>query len=181
MKILRHKTTHVVKFIGDLELQDNLLITPKFRIPDISPSEYEVVEVPDAPEDFKGNHYSWNGSWKRTALGQAIADADAASQAVQAAEDLKKVCEVAILAHIQSKVDEYNQANGLSLTDVYRCEQYARTTGYTHQAFCQAVWEWNVAVWEEVRSLLAQAIAGQIVITGPADAISRLPAFTFGG
>lgn len=88
---------------------------------------------------------------------------------------LKSACEAAIARHIQARVDAYNKANDLLLRDAYTCAQYAQSAGYTHQAFCQALWEWNVLVWESARDLLARAKSGEISINGPEDVIPMLP------
>jgi hypothetical protein len=54
---------------------------------------------------------------------------------------------------LQSVLDKYNEDNGIALKDVARCELYSRKTGYTHKAFCLAIWEWSVEVWEAVRAI----------------------------
>ncbi len=92
---------------------------------------------------------------------------------------LKKECETAIEALIQSKVDAYNAANKLSLRDAATCAIYAPVDGYTHQAFCKAIWAWNVEVWETARLLLDRALAGEIVVTSSDDVFALLPEFQF--
>lgn len=53
---------------------------------------------------------------------------------------------------IQSKIDEYNEANGTAFTNVHNCESYSRVTSYIHQSWCLQVWTWSVNVWEAVRA-----------------------------
>ena len=93
---------------------------------------------------------------------------------------LKNDCENAITALIQSKVDDYNTENNLLFNDVHSCANYALSDGYTHQAFCIAIWAWNISVWETARSILSQALNGEIEITQVSDVIALLPEFTFG-
>lgn len=94
---------------------------------------------------------------------------------------LKKECEYAIERLIQSKVDDYNKANQLTITDVKSCALYAQIEGYTHKPFCAAVWAWNVQVWESARSILSQALAGEVSISSPNDVLALLPEFAFDG
>ena len=82
--------------------------------------------------------------------------------------------------HIQSKVDQYNLENSLGYTDVHSCESYGRTEGYTHQAFCLAVWTWNVAVWEYVRNTVFPAVmSGERQVPTEDELIAELPVFSF--
>jgi len=54
---------------------------------------------------------------------------------------------------IQDVLDNYNDEFGLKIKDVARAELYSRKTGYTHQAFCLAIWDWSVDVWEAIRAI----------------------------
>ncbi|MEA2037247.1 MAG: hypothetical protein U9O94_07070 [Nanoarchaeota archaeon] len=55
-------------------------------------------------------------------------------------------------AHIQAKVNQYNEANGTKFANVHNCESYSRLDTYTHKAFCLQVWLWSVQIWEAVRA-----------------------------
>jgi len=54
--------------------------------------------------------------------------------------------------HIQNEVNKYNKAKGLQFGDIHSCQNYKDATGYTHQAFCAAIWDWNIQVWEYLRN-----------------------------
>lgn len=102
------------------------------------------------------------------------------SEQIEAEQNtIKKACEDAIVSLIQSKVDAYNNETGLTFTDVKSCALYSQVSGYSHQAFCIAVWEWSVSVWEDARQILIQAQAGEITISGPEDVLTLLPEFVF--
>lgn len=92
------------------------------------------------------------------------------------AEDRRKVIEDEIVKLIQSKVDEYNVANDLSFKDVYRCRDYKDEQGYTHQAFCQSVWSWNVEVWEYARQELVNVLGGTRSEPTASDFIAEIEA-----
>ena len=62
-------------------------------------------------------------------------------------------------AFIQARIDAYNQANGIALGNAHNCESYSRVTTYPHQVFCLQLWNWNVSVWEAVRTYQASAIS----------------------
>ena len=94
------------------------------------------------------------------------------------ADERKKLIEISIMGHIQSRVDEYNAAHGLSFRDVYSCALYARDNGYTHQQFCLDVWAWNVAVWEHARSVLADVLDGIRSEPTAQELIAELPSYS---
>ena len=77
------------------------------------------------------------------------------------AENLAKLIqdgEALVNGYVQSEVDKYNEANGTKFSDVHNASNYKDATGYTHQAFCTKVWDWNVAVWEKARTSQATAV-----------------------
>lgn len=88
-------------------------------------------------------------------------------------------CEQAISALIQSEVDAYNAANNVIFADVHSCQAYAGVDGYSHQAFCAAVWAWNVAVWEASRLVIAAVIAGERAVPTVSELLAELPVFEF--
>lgn len=88
-------------------------------------------------------------------------------------------CERAISALIQGEVDAYNAANNVIFADVHSCQAYAGVDGYSHQAFCAAVWAWNVAVWEAARVVLAAVIAGERAVPTVSELLAELPVFEF--
>ena len=90
---------------------------------------------------------------------------------------LIKDCEAAIIAYIQAPIDAYNKTHNMLFSDVHSCANYAMVEGYTHQAFCAAVWTWNVQVWEAARQILADALAGTVAITSVNDLLTLLPAW----
>jgi hypothetical protein len=51
-----------------------------------------------------------------------------------------------IIAHIQKPIDDYNATNGTAFAHAHTCANYKDESGYTHQAFCQQAWSFNVAV-----------------------------------
>jgi hypothetical protein len=55
---------------------------------------------------------------------------------------------------ISDVLNDYNTEHGIKLQSVHNCESYSRKTGYTHQAFCQVIWEWSVDLWEAVRGIV---------------------------
>jgi hypothetical protein len=54
---------------------------------------------------------------------------------------------------IYDVLNDYNVEHGIKLESVHNCESYSRKTGYTHQPFCQAIWDWSVDLWEAVRGI----------------------------
>lgn len=87
----------------------------------------------------------------------------------------KREVEEAISSLIQSKVDEYNLANSLAFKDIYSCGLYRDMTGYTHQAFCIAVWDWQTSVWEYARQALSEIISGARTEPTVEEFIAELP------
>lgn len=177
MQIVKN-LNNVVLFAGyGYELTETGMTGPGFNAPTIKSTTHTIENVDSIPDDFVGGHYTFTEKvgWLRTLAGETALS----EKQSELMSELKAACELAITNLIQSKVDEYNAANGLSLTDVKSCALYAQVQTYTHKAFCQAVWEWNVSVWEAARILLSQAIAGEISITSPDDVISLLPEFTW--
>jgi len=55
-------------------------------------------------------------------------------------------------ATIQGELDKYNKANGIAIASIHNAESYSRHTGYSHQAFCLAIWNWSVELWEFMRA-----------------------------
>lgn len=90
----------------------------------------------------------------------------------------KKVVEEEIVKLIQSKVDEYNDANGLSYKDIYSCALYKDTTGYTHAQFCTNIWAWQTSVWEYLRQVQTDILAGARTEPMLIDLMEELPKFT---
>ena len=78
----------------------------------------------------------------------------------QLQNEYRKKCEDAITQHIQAEVERYNAANDVIFRDIHSCKAYADVQDYTHQAFCAAVWAWNVDVWEAARNILAEVKTG---------------------
>lgn len=58
---------------------------------------------------------------------------------------------------IFNKVREYNVSNGTKFGGIHACANYRFDMSYTHQPFCARVWEWNVRLWETVRSYQSTA------------------------
>jgi len=58
-------------------------------------------------------------------------------------EEMVKVVE----QYVQDVVDGYNKDNGTLFESVHNCATYVNVDGYTHQAFCKAVVEFNAKVW----------------------------------
>lgn len=83
-----------------------------------------------------------------------------------------------ILDLIQIEVNKYNNLNGLTLKDVYVCRAYGETEGYTHQAFCKAIWLWNVQVWETARIILEEVTNGTREEPTLDEFLAELPEFT---
>lgn len=86
----------------------------------------------------------------------------------------RKNIENKIADHIHSKVEEYNSANALAFKDVYSCGLYKDMTGYTHQAFCIAVWDWQTSVWEYARAELIKVMNGTRSEPTAADFITEI-------
>jgi len=74
-------------------------------------------------------------------------------------EDMIQHFESITTQYIQSKVDEYNVANGLAFTNVHSCANYKDSLTYSHAPFCKRVWDWNERVWDTVRDYQATATA----------------------
>jgi hypothetical protein len=89
----------------------------------------------------------------------------------------KWLAEQAITAHIQSRVETYNEAHGLSFRDVYSCDVYADKTGYPHQQFCADITDWNWRVWDAARQILAEVLAGNRTAPSVQELIAELPAY----
>lgn len=190
MEIIIDKQTNIVKYT-DKVLSEKGVFWANKRDLTTNQSNAFSTEVDDTPADFRGGHYTWTEAdgFVATPLRaqaiieakeKAIEDQETAIEARKAGRiKLKDYCIQAISDLIQAEVDKYNLENDLALKDVYRCQQYAQTPTYTHQAFCQAVWDWNVEVWEEARSLFTKAKSEEITVTSPQDIIDLLPVFTY--
>jgi hypothetical protein len=92
---------------------------------------------------------------------------------------VKQEVEMNITIMIQSEVDKYNTKFGLSFGSIDSVVKYIPYTSYTHQPFCAAIMEWNIAVWERAREIYAQVSAGEVVITTVEEMLALLPKFTF--
>ena len=156
-----------------------IIIDPKPEITELQVIEQGPVEVREDGKPYRTWVVSDRFSDTETKTKQEQETEYLATLQEKANATLKASCEKAIEAHIQAQVDAYNDANGLVFTDVKSCALYAQMPSYSHQPFCAAVWDWNVQVWESARAALTQALAGEITITGPDDAIALLPAFEF--
>ena len=78
---------------------------------------------------------------------------------------------------IQSEVDAYNKASGTAFRDVHSCKNYADVQDYSHQAFCAAIWAWNVDVWEAARNILVEVKSGTRATPTVDELLGELPAF----
>lgn len=90
---------------------------------------------------------------------------------------LKHIGELAVITYLQERVSIYNEAHGLVFQDVHACANYKDVIGYTHKQFCEDVWAWNVAVWEEARLILADIVAGERLVPTIEGLIAELPMY----
>ncbi len=73
---------------------------------------------------------------------------------VQSMEKVKlTIEELQIEQLIQSKVNEYNEANGTSFKSIDSCAKYIIMTSYKHYDFCCNIIAWQTEVWEKFREL----------------------------
>jgi hypothetical protein len=82
-----------------------------------------------------------------------------------------------IIAHIQKPIDDYNATNGTAFAHAHTCANYKDETGYTHQAFCQQAWSFNVTVWEAGRAIQTDVLAGTIPAPTAEEFKAMLPVF----
>lgn len=82
-----------------------------------------------------------------------------------------------ITQNIQNEIDYYNITNNIALASVHNAESYSRMMTYTHQPFCQQVWEWSVALWEHMRAW-QETLVGLPTLQEVQAKIDELP---FGG
>lgn len=87
----------------------------------------------------------------------------------------RKIQEVTSIidSFIQSKINEYNKANGTLFKDINAIPKYLIDSTYTHFPFCEALVKWNIIVWEVARKTQADVLAG--VIDEPTDITAILP------
>lgn len=152
-------------------------IYPIVETPRPSITALETVEPGDLTKIDNEYHRTWNVIPRFNT--QEEIDTFLAEETVRQQQILIQHCEQAVTDLIQSEVDAYNTANNLVFADVHSCANYSVVDGYTHQAFCLAVWTWNVAVWEAARQALINALAGTITITSPEDLLALMPEFNY--
>ena len=178
--IIKELTTAEVVFHGPgLFVTDHGLQGAAFKAPWCTSTNFEALEVTTVPDDWQGRHYTFTQAdgWVRTALGEAAL----ADRIAKAQQDLKSECIKAVNQLIQSKVDAYTKPRGLILKDIDSCHRYKDEDPeeYPHQPFCAAVWAWSRNVWVIAEQRMEQALAGEIIINSPEDALTLLPEFTF--
>lgn len=144
-------------------------------VKEIGQDGYLVNGAMSVPKTEGNRHYRMILDW--IALGNTPEPEFTALelQAMQVTE-LKQQGESITVNHIQSVIDAYNDAHSLSFRDVHSCANYKDMTGYTHQQFCIDVWNFNVAVWEELRNVIMPSIDFANPPT-EAEFISMLPVY----
>jgi hypothetical protein len=81
--------------------------------------------------------------------------------------------------YIQSKIDDYNNANGLKLADVNSLMKYTIDNTYTHYPFCMGMIQWNIQVWETARAIQTEVLAGNRDEPTPEELLAELPELTY--
>ena len=82
----------------------------------------------------------------------------------------------AIDNHIQAEIVAYNEANGVAFVDVNAVAKYVTVTTYTHNAFCVSMVNWVASVWDYVRGVQAEIIAGTRTEPSLDELMLELPA-----
>lgn len=53
---------------------------------------------------------------------------------------------------IQGEIDNYNKLNNIKIGSIHNAADYIPMTTYSHQAFCEQVWNWSVGLWDGIRT-----------------------------
>lgn len=80
---------------------------------------------------------------------------------------------------IQSKIDEYNKANGVMFADINSIFKYTADINYTHYNFCNAITLWNIAVWEKARTIQVEVFLGNRGEPTTEELLAELPVLTY--
>lgn len=122
-----------------------------------------VGTMPDETEDIAYTPtYTITQDGRFVVMGWKATERKATNKAkFIASQQVKKQREIEsrVSMLIQEKVDAYNKANMLSFKDIYTCALYRTVNGYTHQAFCIAIWNWQTSVWEYLRQELEKVLS----------------------
>jgi hypothetical protein len=82
-------------------------------------------------------------------------------------------------SYIQSKIDEYNKANGVMFANVNSIMKYTINADYTHYPFCMAIVQWNIDVWESARAIQSNVLNGNRPEPTTEELLSELPELTY--
>jgi hypothetical protein len=82
-------------------------------------------------------------------------------------------------SYIQSKIDDYNNANGVMFADINSIMKYTIDNTYTHFAFCMAIVQWNIDVWETARAIQQDVLAGNRAEPTTEELLAELPELTY--
>lgn len=92
----------------------------------------------------------------------------------------KSYLEAAIDSKIQDEINIYNEANKTLYKSIDAIPKYLINPDYTHYAFCLAVSDWNIAVWEKARAILDDVNNGLRAIPSEEQLLLELPVLTYG-
>jgi acetolactate synthase small subunit len=81
--------------------------------------------------------------------------------------------------YIQSKINDYNNDNGVMFANINSIMKYTIDNTYTHFAFCMAIVQWNIDVWETARAIQADVLAGNRDEPTTEELLSELPELTY--
>jgi hypothetical protein len=81
--------------------------------------------------------------------------------------------------YIQSKIDDYNRVNGVMFANINSIMKYTIDNTYTHFAFCMAIVQWNIDVWETARAIQADVLAGNRDEPTTEELLSELPELNY--
>ena len=93
--------------------------------------------------------------------------------------DAKVSLENAITNHIQSKIEAYNEANGLAFANIDSLQKYTVSEDYPHLPFINAVLLWNIAVWEHARGVMKNVLEGNRALPTVEELLAELPALEY--
>jgi hypothetical protein len=82
-------------------------------------------------------------------------------------------------SYIQSKIDDYNNANGVMFANINSIMKYTIDNTYTHFAFCNSIILWNIDVWETARAIQQDVLSGNRDEPTTEELLAELPELTY--
>lgn len=156
---------HVVLFVGEnFTLTDKKLIAPGFTSPAIKSATHTIEEEDSVPDDFVGGHYTHDGEWIRTAMGEA-------AKSKRDADFMKN-----LYRQMEQEVDSYVDSVAVARGYLSRLTAMSYTSFENKwQSECLLYGAWFASCYEYCQQVYADVLAGARTIPTKAELIAELP------